>query len=284
VTRPRVDALATNLVAGEPATITGSGFMHLPQPGATNNVLLDLLPRVAFVPASSLAPLAARVSSWSDQSIQFIAPATPYHGGGWLFVIVEGVPSQGQWVVLDPARQGKACTLDGDCATGHCAERVCCDQACEDGCVSCLGSVNGTGVDGSCRAIPRDDKARFGCNFNANNACSSDGTCDGEGDCKYPPSGTPCSSPAGGTCVKGNCVGRCASTLDCAAGLLCLPNGTCGPPGNQGPDAPACAASGATRSAGPGVAGVVVAWLVALALRRRGRPPGSGRARRTFGS
>lgn len=271
VVRPEITSAPQMPVAGEPAVLKGERFASLSARGSKDlKPLPHVLPRVTFVPAASGAPVVAEVLSWEDTEIQFVAPRTPYHGGGWIYVLVEGVPSEGQWIELAPAKLGAACALDGECADGHCSEGVCCDQACEEGCRSCLANRNGTAADGQCRPISEGDEPRFGCEHVAENVCSSTGSCDGEGDCTWPPRNTECSDPPGGTCERGACVAGCKSNRDCPVDWVCMPNGDCVPFVDPGPAASACSVpSGPGPHGGAAIAAGIVAIALAAARRRR---------------
>ncbi len=271
--RPTI-ADTPKLVAGTPAQVAGTRFMHLTGPGGdTLGAFPHILPQVVFVPEASGAPLTAPVLTWSDTAIRFTAPRTPYTGGGWLHVLVDGVPSIGVWTTLDPVAAGGACSLDGECSTGHCAEGVCCDQACEEGCRSCVASKTGD-VDGVCKPIPEDEAPRFGCEPTAS-VCSPSGLCDGAGECAFPPAGTTCDDPPGGTCSRGDCVAKCTSNLDCAAGYLCWIDGRCVPPEDPGDDG-GCACHVGSPGEAPRFTSVLLSAIAAglLALRRgaRSRP------------
>jgi hypothetical protein len=97
--------------------------------------------------------------------------------------------------------QGATCADDSECATGHCANGVCCDTACTGGCEACSAS-------GVCTALPRGTDPK--------NACGAY-NCDGSGSCFV--AGT---SDGGGGSV-------CSSASDCKTAYFCsttdLPDG-----------------------------------------------------------
>lgn len=83
------------------------------------------------------------------------------------------------------------CTGGGECLSGLCSARVCCDQACDATCLACTAVEKGGGVDGVC-------------GMKAGNPCK-EYACDPAGTCK-----TICTGPddctTGNTCVGGACV------------------------------------------------------------------------------
>ena len=138
-----------------------------------------------------------------------------------------------------------SCVLPNDCGSGFCSDSVCCDQACTEGCASCVqGAQRGT-----CAPLPSNAPPVPG-------ACNSDFTgspcvqCDGISmDCVYVPDGTPTADVCGdgyayqhATCdgsgyLSGHgttylsCNLGCADTTcacqldtDCATGELCRGN------------------------------------------------------------
>lgn len=89
----------------------------------------------------------------------------------------------------EPSRtKGEACSESAECSTTFCVDGVCCATACE-GCMVC----NSPDSVGTCSLVAQGDDPHGACKSSAP-SCS--GTCDGKGACVYPPSGTPCGSPA----------------------------------------------------------------------------------------
>jgi len=93
--------------------------------------------------------------------------------------------------------QGGACVSDGQCVSGHCADQICCDKACDGLCVSCAGVFTG-GKDGVCapalagmNAHPTRD-----CLTSAAEPCGNDGTCNGAGACRLQGSTQVCAPSA----------------------------------------------------------------------------------------
>jgi formylglycine-generating enzyme len=112
------------------------------------------------------------------------------------------------------AKDGGACTVPADCASGSCTDAHCCAQTCGV-CQAC------TGADGTCAAITVGDDA---------DSCTGNNTCDLNGTCKKK-DGQSCT--AAGDCASGGCIASvCAEPV--AAGPSCASlSKTCGPTGNQ---------------------------------------------------
>jgi hypothetical protein len=107
--------------------------------------------------------------------------------------------------------QGKHCSADTDCGSGHCADGVCCNAACNGACVACTAAKKGGGADGVCGSVPayQPDNAPA-------NICVSPKACDGASQCKKT-NGQSCG-------INGECVsGACADGVCCGApcGGLC---------------------------------------------------------------
>ncbi len=147
--------------------------------------------------------------------------------------------------------KGASCGKNADCASAFCADGVCCNVACQGGCVSCaLPDRLGT-----CWPIDQGDADPRGvCVDQGASSCGSTGTCDGFGGCtKYAPEtvciaasctgtrrNTPGTCDGLGTCrpqgvqncspflcAGGSCTQACTSDADCDAGHACV-NGRCG--------------------------------------------------------
>jgi hypothetical protein len=108
---------------------------------------------------------------------------------------------------------GAPCQTDGECATHHCTDKVCCAAACDGPCQTC-DLVPGTCTPALANSDPRGSCA-------GERACG--GTCDGAGACQFPQSGTRCD-----TCKSCDGAGRCdqlpadeddqaCGTISCAA-------------------------------------------------------------------
>ncbi len=149
---------------------------------------------------------------------------------------------------------GAPCTLNSDCGSNFCADRVCCDEACTGLCRAC----NVSGSVGACTNVPQGvaDSEENTCRPTRPEDCGNDGTCDGRGGCNVWGADTRCSMmscPEGASAItnSSNCngMGSCmpqteqlcgnslcnsasntcktsctpeTQTLDCKAGFECV--------------------------------------------------------------
>ncbi len=137
---------------------------------------------------------------------------------------------------------GQPCTGAVDCASNHCVDSVCCEQACTGACRSCALPTSL----GSCRPVPAgNDDSRNMCATQPASTCGTDGKCDGAGGCRRHRPGTVCAPErcannrytpestcsATGTCVAPNdiacvpyacngskCFGACTLDANCSSG------------------------------------------------------------------
>jgi hypothetical protein len=128
----------------------------------------------------------------------------------------------------DKRRLGESCTPGVDtCASGFCADGVCCAVPCGGPCATCRGPVPG-----KCVLAAAGTNPRKACPSEAGNPCGMEGVCDDDGACRIAPKGKLCAQPscAGGVFTSGaTCDGRGACeaqvTRDCAP-YACNPMGT----------------------------------------------------------
>jgi hypothetical protein len=107
---------------------------------------------------------------------------------------------------------GAACGTDASkCTTGRCVDGVCCNTDCTSSCYAC----NLTGKEGTCTAVPNGGTDSNGTCKASGTACGQDGTCDGNGGCRYPATGT--------TCASSTCQGSTLTTNSCNAAHSCAP-------------------------------------------------------------
>ena len=151
-----------------------------------------------------------------------------------------------------PKPPGALCGKDGDCASGFCADGVCCNIGCRGACVSC----NQTGRLGTCWPVdPGANDPHGMCQDKGPASCGQTGACDGVGGCSLYAPETICIAPScsgdrlntAGTCngigscrpqgvqacapyrcTDGACIARCTGDADCVAGQICQ-SGSCGP-------------------------------------------------------
>ena len=148
--------------------------------------------------------------------------------------------------------QGEACSVAAECQGGlTCADGVCCDKTC-GGCFACSAELNGS-KNGSCLPVPTGQRSQNACPMSGT-TCGLDGTCDGNGSCRYGAKETVCGSicsgstlttsvcNGAGTCASGtpqacsgsltcadsrSCKSTCSTSTDCVTGN-CTSAGTCG--------------------------------------------------------
>ena len=137
------------------------------------------------------------------------------------------------------------CAVDDECASGFCADRVCCSSRCGEVCFSC----NLAGSGGACKPVPSAGDPRNQCPAEAPSTCGRAGGCNGSGACRLHAPGTVCSAttcsglsetPARSCdglgvcrapgalrdcspylCSGSACGGTCASSTTCAPGNSC---------------------------------------------------------------
>jgi uncharacterized protein (TIGR03382 family) len=145
---------------------------------------------------------------------------------------------------------GSPCGSDAACASGHCADGVCCNQACDGQCQACgadgvclsvmgapvggraacggSGACAGTcdGVDGrACHFPAPSDVTTCGAASCTNGVATLVAKCDGTGSC------APAATQTCGAYVCGTdaCLSQCAHDRDCADGKVCVSNACVAP-------------------------------------------------------
>jgi hypothetical protein len=128
---------------------------------------------------------------------------------------------------------GTPATETYECTSGIVADGVCCDKACT-GCSACTADLNGQAASttGQCLAVMAGKAAPHNACTKSASSCGLDGTCDGNGACRYPPSGAKCAddSCAGSTLTTSTCNSShtcsqsnnvCPNSLACASATAC---------------------------------------------------------------
>lgn len=128
---------------------------------------------------------------------------------------------------------GDSCTQDGDCASTHCADGVCCNQACVGGCEACTVAT-GAALNGQCAALPSTYVCRA-----AVGMCDAVESCDGAStscpaDAALPNAdpcddGNPCTvadACQSGTCSPGAPM-DCTPSAECQSGQCSIGTGQC---------------------------------------------------------
>jgi hypothetical protein len=111
---------------------------------------------------------------------------------------------------------GQACTTAAECASGNCADKVCCSTPCSETCHSCAlpGSV------GTCTVAVNGSDPREECAVDEV-ACGRDGLCDGKGGCRLRAAGVACGPEL-------TCTGSTETGASACNGL-----GVCAPGANR---------------------------------------------------
>jgi hypothetical protein len=116
-------------------------------------------------------------------------------------------------------KEDLACSSDGECLSGHCAQGVCCATACVGPCRSCAlpGSF------GTCTTVPRGA-------LDPSATCGAGATCNGRGGCV--PSTCVADTDCGDLylCTAGHCVpcnATCVSSAACVAPAVCIMRNFC---------------------------------------------------------
>jgi hypothetical protein len=118
-----------------------------------------------------------------------------------------------------PKKTGELCTTPRDCASGSCANGVCCASECNSPCLSCAlpGSV------GICAPLPPGTSCSPPtCN---GNMLSVGRTCDGKGTCTAVPLPSIVCTPYACNAAAGTCNTACMTDADCF-NTKCV-NGSC---------------------------------------------------------
>ena len=155
---------------------------------------------------------------------------------------------------------GQSCANGAACLSGHCADGVCCNTACNNPCDACSVAA-GAGTNGTCANLADGSAgipacAPYLCNGSSATCpgtCAADADCvggdhcDGSGHCVAKKAqGQPCSS--NGECTTGFCVeDRCCNTAcnnpcdACSVAAGAQTDGTCANVADGGAGTPACA-------------------------------------------
>lgn len=210
------------------------------------------------------------------------------------------VPDAEVWSLSD---LGASCDVGATCGSYHCADGVCCDDACRGSCKSCLASRKGSGADGACGLVAEGELDPAGvCAIEG--ACGQTGRCDATGGCAIEAEGVACGEapcPQGGAtcdgtgtcvcpevtcsedattfgttacapyfCTDGGCGTSCATSTECQAPALCDRTGHCTLPSLPAAESGVCTCHAAGLHA-DGSAHTLVLFLGigAAAARRR---------------
>lgn len=116
---------------------------------------------------------------------------------------------------------GSLCTRGTECSTGHCAQGICCNTACNSTCHAC----NLPRTLGICTALPEGASDPSGtCKDEGERSCGTDGTCNGSGGCRKFGADIVCKPQS---CTKGvkTAASLCDGAGTCVAGATvpCAP-------------------------------------------------------------
>jgi MYXO-CTERM domain-containing protein len=154
-----------------------------------------------------------------------------------------------QGACKDSKADGSACSVAEECKSGFCTEGICCNEACDAPCKSCMATLTEQ-ANGKCNNVLAATKDPKNICKVATNVCAGDGTCDGSGACtKAAAQGTKCGDNAcsatavmqsqcdgKSACTQTqlknctpyacdtatlNCKTKCQAAADCASGAVC---------------------------------------------------------------
>jgi hypothetical protein len=207
--RPVIDTVpAKTMVGGKTLTVTGHGFV-------SRNADTPL---AFWVPDTGDAIVSVRVGAFNATTVSLVAPASAFHGPGFLHVVAGGIASPSIAIALDAAASGTACSFDAECGSGSCTDGVCCEERCDAPCAACSKRRKGFGDDGVCEAIqPGFDPARR-CVSSQGGACASDDSCNQGGKGLTCVQGVCCDAPCVGTCLSCSLpgkIGKCNALPNC---------------------------------------------------------------------
>jgi hypothetical protein len=170
------------------------------------------------------------------------AVAGPNRNNRWRARLLYPGGHHSRWMVFDrigswlpdfrvALADGLPCTADGDCASEHCADGVCCATACgggaPDDCQACSVARGGT-LDGSCTALADAVAPTVTCRAEAPGGCDAAETCAAAStECPadaFRAAGFECRASAGGCDVAETCPGdatACPDDVLRAAGFEC---------------------------------------------------------------
>ncbi|MGZ3419605.1 MAG: FG-GAP repeat protein [Polyangiales bacterium] len=186
---------------------------HAPSSGQTLGSSVALLGDVLVAGGGATEVFQRSGTTWT------YARSLP-NAGTWSVSSIGGATaSNGTLHVVSPivglVRAAK-CDFDGDCASGFCVDKVCCNTACKDNCSAC----DVTGSVGTCTAVASGllhSPGYYGRTCGNYAVCSAGvcaTSCTSNSDCYY---GFRCDA---GKCVESNDIGvACSDSKDCKSGV-----------------------------------------------------------------
>lgn len=205
--RPTITKVPATVTPGATIDVEGSRFFGTRETSGTSSTRV---PSFVFVPASGQGSVLGTTLSFTDTTAKVRFPAMAFRGKGFVHASVGGVTGPGTLVDIGPAVNGTACKVSADCSSGFCVDDVCCDTACEGVCVACTKDRKGSGVDGTCGAIPPEKDPKDACALFQGAPCTADKQC-ATGIC------------VDGVCCDARCDGQCeACSVEGSVGT-CVP-------------------------------------------------------------
>jgi hypothetical protein len=269
---PKLETGPVAAVVGQALTLKGQGLSGMSSAtGDGSNASPTSFPVAVWLATEGGAPEYGRLAPWSANHATWIPPASPFRGLGLLFVVTNGVPSNGVPILLRADPPPTPCDTKNDCASSVCADGVCCDRPCTR-CEACSTLVKGQGADGICGPIA--------VGHDPHGVCMSPFVCDGIGHCAVAAcDGGPTLDLQDGThedctpyrcsTATNRCLETCASNLDCVPDRSCTADGHCGPRIEQD-DLPGCSIPMGKEPL-PDLRRAFVVAILVLAFRRRTR-------------
>jgi Kelch motif len=135
---PSLDGVGATVVGGSAIPVTGARLRGVTEAssGVTAASNADF-PIAAWLPVARGGVFVGGFSDWSPGGARYTAPITALAGPGFLVPIAGGVVGRGTPVTVAAAAVGSPCTSPLECASGHCVDGVCCDDACSTVCLAC---------------------------------------------------------------------------------------------------------------------------------------------------
>jgi hypothetical protein len=219
--RPTLAQVPPKVTAGARVTITGNRFSSGAEASdGTRGSSAVNHPTAVWVSDAGDAVLRSTILDFTNTTATWLVPTTALYGHGQLFVNVAGVMSSGASVEIEPAASAVPCTYDVECATGFCADGVCCNARCDGSCEGCSKARKLGGDDGVCGPVPPGKDIKGRCLLKLGDPCTEKDEC-GPNFCSQ---GVCCDSTCEGQCLSCNQAGRagkCSAINEGACGAAC---------------------------------------------------------------
>jgi hypothetical protein len=124
---------------------------------------------------------------------------------------------------------GAQCNANSDCASGFCAEGVCCNEKCDGACRSCSATDKIDTINGTCGVAKALSNPGGRCLEGA--VCGNSGTCDRGGSCKDDHTAVDTKGNVSDCgryrCASGLCGKTCVDLTDCISPAVCTQDSKC---------------------------------------------------------